>query len=235
MIKGPLSENGQQEKDQRGHVLSPDSYGLVLTFIIISIIVTATLPESPWALVIDIVALGITHLLALRTSREQVRTIRIGIAGLTASIVIVIIYAFVRIAQLRWIPEMSCALVIAITTIAVVRRLLTYPVINVAMVLGALCIYLLFGLFFTYLYATVGSLIPVPVFAEVKQASLSDYLYFSYITLTTVGYGDLTPGSGLARSLAVVEALTGQLYLVTVLALLVSKFGMARTRSDRDN
>jgi cystathionine gamma-lyase len=60
-----------------------------------------------------------------------------------------------------------------------------------------------------------GSLIPVPVFAQVKQASLSDYHYFSYITLTTVGYGDLTPGSGLTRSLAVVEALTGQFYLVT--------------------
>ncbi len=235
MIKGPLSENGQQEKDQRSRVLSPDSYGLVLTFIIISIILTATLPESPWALVIDIVALGITLLLALRTSHEQVRTIRIGIAGLTASIVIVIIYAFVRIAQLRWVPEMSCALLIAFTTIAIVRRLLTHPVISIATVLGALCIYLLFGLFFTYLYATAGSLIPVPIFAEVKQASLSDYLYFSYITLTTVGYGDLTPGSGLTRSLAVVEALTGQLYLVTILALLVSKFGMTRTRSDRDN
>lgn len=75
----------------------------------------------------------------------------------------------------------------------------------------------------------------MPIFVQAKHPSQSDDLYFSYITLTTVGYGDLTPDSGLTRALVVVEALSGQLYLVTVVAVLVGNFGMSRTRSDTDN
>ena len=66
-------------------------------------------------------------------------------------------------------------------------------------------------------------------------ATVADYLYFSFVTQTTVGYGDLTAAGGFGRALAVLEALIGQLYLVTVIALLVSNLGSARRRArERD-
>ena len=65
------------------------------------------------------------------------------------------------------------------------------------------------------------------------EASRSDYLYFSYVTLTTTGFGDLTAESDLGRTFVVVEALFGQIYLVTIVALIVSNLrpGAARDRT----
>jgi Ion channel len=111
----------------------------------------------------------------------------------------------------------------------VARRLLRHPRIQGSTVLGALCIYLLLGQFFAYLYSTIGAL-DKPFFVQQPNATLVDYLYFSYTTQTTVGYGDLTAAQDLGRMLAVSEALTGQLYLVTVIALLVSNLGRSRAR-----
>jgi voltage-gated potassium channel Kch len=95
-------------------------------------------------------------------------------------------------------------------------------------VLGAVCIYLVIGMLYASVDSGLSQLTGQPFFAGAPKVSSSQYTYFSFITLTTVGYGDLTPGPGAARALAVVEALTGQLYLVTVIALIVGNFGRAR-------
>jgi uncharacterized membrane protein len=70
-----------------------------------------------------------------------------------------------------------------------------------------------------------------PFFANVDAPDGTDYLYFSFVTLTTVGYGDLVARGSLGRMLAVSEALLGQLYLVTVVALLVGNVGRPRRAS----
>ena len=87
---------------------------------------------------------------------------------------------------------------------------------------GVLSIYLLAGMFFSFAFAAVGALGDEPFFAEVANPNRSDYLYFSYTTLTTTGFGDFTAATELGRTLAVVEALVGQIYLVTIVALIVS-------------
>ena len=92
--------------------------------------------------------------------------------------------------------------------------------------MGALCIYVLLGMLWAFGYGAIGAFESGPFFAEQATANVSDFLYFSFVTLTTVGYGDLTAAGGLGRAIAVVEALFGQLYLVTVVALVVSR--MAR-------
>jgi hypothetical protein len=86
-------------------------------------------------------------------------------------------------------------------------------------------------LFFAYLYSAIGA-VNGHFFAGRHGATIVDYLYFSFATLTTVGYGDLTAAGDLGRMLAVSEALTGQLYLVTVVALLVGNVGRDRIRRD---
>ena len=95
-------------------------------------------------------------------------------------------------------------------------------------VLGAVSIYLVIGMVFSALDSGLSSLAGHDFFAGTAQPTQSDFTYFSFVTLTTVGYGDLVPAGGAARAAAVTEALLGQLYLVTIVALLVGNVGRAR-------
>jgi len=94
---------------------------------------------------------------------------------------------------------------------------------NVRAVTGAVCIYVLIGLVFVFLYGALAKLGSGNFFAQGTDGTRSLRLYFSFVTLATLGYGDYTPAGSLGRTLAVVEALFGQLYLVTVIAVLVSR------------
>jgi hypothetical protein len=110
---------------------------------------------------------------------------------------------------------------VAIAPLVIARDLWSHARVTGRTVAGALCIYLLVGMLFASLLGIL-SLGDDPVFAGVPDATDADRLYFSFVTLTTTGYGDLSPAPGPARALAVMEALMGQLYLVTVVAVLVS-------------
>jgi hypothetical protein len=92
---------------------------------------------------------------------------------------------------------------------------------------GVICLYLLVGLIFGVTYATIQDISSTDFFIG-EQAGRDDFLYFSFATLTTVGYGDLVAATNLGRSLAITEALVGQIYLVTVVALIVSRMRPAR-------
>ena len=95
---------------------------------------------------------------------------------------------------------------------------------------GVLSLYLLLGMAFAFLYGAIDGLGGGEFFASGADATVSRCLYFSFTTLTTVGYGDLVAGSDLGRTLAIFEALLGQIYLVTVVSLLVSNLGRPTRR-----
>ena len=109
--------------------------------------------------------------------------------------------------------------------------------ISAATVAAALCVYLLLGLAFAGVYGLIGALDPAPAFKGTERVggdgSPLDHTYFSFTTLTTVGYGDLSANTDPMRIMAVTEAATGQLYLVTVVALLVANLGRERRRNVR--
>ena len=96
-------------------------------------------------------------------------------------------------------------------------------------VFGALCIYLLIGLIFAFAYAAAHAITGYAQISPVHGDEIQDSLYFSFITLTTVGYGDLVPSTEVGRALAIFEALLGQIYLVTVVAVMVSNLGRPQT------
>jgi len=97
--------------------------------------------------------------------------------------------------------------------------------VDLEVVLGALCAYLFIGTYFAFLYNVMATLSKSPFFAQPGADSRLNYLYFSFVTLTTVGYGDVSPAFGPGRMLAVTEAVIGQLYLVSVVAIVVSAYG----------
>ena len=83
---------------------------------------------------------------------------------------------------------------------------------------GALCLYLLIGVTFTFVYGAMQYLSGTPFFADRPQATTADFLYFSLATLTTTGFGDFVAGAPMGRTVAVLEAIFGQLWLVTIVA-----------------
>jgi hypothetical protein len=105
--------------------------------------------------------------------------------------------------------------------VAIVRGVRGQLEVTVQTVLAALSVYLLIGLFFAFTYSVMAVIDTGPFFASGIDGLLPDHLYFSYSTLTTVGFGDLTASEDIGRMTSALEALIGQLYLVTVVAVLV--------------
>jgi Ion channel len=109
--------------------------------------------------------------------------------------------------------------------VGVYRDLQVSGQVRLHSVTGVLSLYLLLGMAFAFVYGAIDHLGSGDFFASGADATVSRCLYFSFTTLTTVGYGDLVAGSDLGRTLAIFEALLGQIYLVTVVSLLVSNLG----------
>ena len=94
---------------------------------------------------------------------------------------------------------------------------------TLTVVAGVLCLYLLLGLFFASMYVATDRLTNQSFFAGGAPATSSNAVYFSFVTMTTVGYGDFTASTNFGHTLSAFEALLGQIYLVTVVAAIVSR------------
>jgi hypothetical protein len=95
---------------------------------------------------------------------------------------------------------------------------------------AALSAYLLLGMMFAACFGMIDDLVHGAFFAHGQPASAQTLQYFSFTTLTTLGYGDFTAAGSLGRAVAVLEALTGQVFLATLVARLVSAYGVSRRR-----
>jgi hypothetical protein len=114
--------------------------------------------------------------------------------------------------------------------VGVLRDLRKSGQVRVEAVMGVLSLYILLGMLFGFLYGAVDQLGGAPFFASGDLATVSRCLYFSFVTLTTVGYGDLAARSDLGHTLSVFEALIGQIYLVTVVSVIVGNLGRPARR-----
>jgi Ion channel len=120
--------------------------------------------------------------------------------------------------------ELWKGLVLLLTAVLIVRRVLARPTVTLQSIYGALSAYIVIGLMFAAFYAAIDHLGAGHFFANGQRASTQTFQYFSFTTLTTLGYGDFTAAGNGGRALAVMEALTGQVFLATLVARLVAAF-----------
>lgn len=212
----------------RERLRAPDSYGLLLPLIILSLFATAVSRPNAG----DVIAVSVgggTLLFALYTSRAP-RSMRYA-AG-----VLLVGSALAAAIVGGSDPEAELALGSAVLLVlyagalaAIVRRLGGHLRVDGATLLGVMCVYLLLGLVFASLFGLIGAIQHTAFFTgNAGDGTWTDRVYFSYTTLTTVGYGDFAAATGVGRIAAISEALTGQLYLVSVVALVVGNFGRSR-------
>jgi hypothetical protein len=115
-------------------------------------------------------------------------------------------------------------LLLLLTAVLIVRRVLARPTVTIQSIYGALSAYLIIGLMYAAFYGAIQHLGSADFFANHQPANTQTLQYFSFVTLTTLGYGDFTAAGNGGRALAVIEALTGQVFLATLVARLVAGF-----------
>lgn len=119
--------------------------------------------------------------------------------------------------------------------VVILRRIARHTVVTPTTLWGAIAAYLSLGIALSFIYATINALDPA-AFTNVVDGGLGEFNYFSFVTMTTLGYGDITPISDLARSLVVFQTIIGQIFLIVVVARVVSLLGSSqRLRPDRDD
>ena len=225
--------SGGRKRAERGHGgagANPTgvrgSYGIVFVLVLLSFLVQASAPDGDLTRLVIIWLQGATLVFAVRIARADQRPIRLAAAvALLVGIAAPILW-LVHGSIPDGVAAIATGLLVAVAppviAAGLVRDIRTDGQVTGETLSGVLSIYLLAGMFFSFAFAAVGVIGDEPFFAQVANPNRSDYLYFSYTTLTTTGFGDFTAATELGRTLAAVEALIGQIYLVTIVALIVT-------------
>jgi hypothetical protein len=199
-----------------------DAFGLVFLLVLATYVLTSLLANHGWEAVILTVATSTTSVIALTSSHARPGLVRgaILLSGLTILLAAIAALSDDRI----WLNFASVVQItlLAIAMGAVLQRVVTTAEVGSRTILGAISVYTVLGILFTYLYGTIERIQDGPFFEGVAHPSGSDFLFFSYTTLTTTGYGDLVPGGQPGRMLSGLEMMIGQIFLVTLVAGLVS-------------
>lgn len=199
-----------------------DAFGIVFLLVLVTYVLTSLLSNHGWSAVILAVATSATSVVALTSSHARARLVRAAtwLSGLT--ILLAVIAA--ATGERTWLNFASAiqVTVLTIAMAAVLRRVVTSAEVGFRTILGAISVYTVLGILFTFLYGTIERIQGGPFFEGVSDPAGSDFLFFSYTTLTTTGYGNLVPGGQPGRMLAGLEMMLGQIFLVTLVAGLVS-------------
>jgi Ion channel len=207
-------------------------YGLVLLLAIASIALQMSLPSNDASRFVTIVLQAATLVAAVRVSGMLRSPLRVASVVAGAAVIAATITWVVR----GDIPTGPAAVVNGLLVIAaplaiargLMEDLRERSDVSASTLMGVLAIYLLAGMFFSFVYGLIGAIDSSSLFSQNASLDRLNELYFSFVTLCTVGYGDLTPASGVTRSFAVGEMLIGQIYLVTVVSLIVSNLPARR-------
>jgi hypothetical protein len=206
----------------RDWLVREDSYFIVLLLVTLSFILAMAAPEGRLARFLTNLVQATALIAAFRASRAP-RPLFIASMILFVIAALVAALAAEGIGDSIALSQMIAAVLLAIVACTIGVQIFRLTIVDEHAIFGALCIYLLLGLFFASVYAVIGAH-GREFFVTLAEPRTRDYQYFSFVTLATLGFGDLAPKSDVARMLTVVEAMLGQLYLVTVVALLVGNY-----------
>jgi hypothetical protein len=215
-----------------------DAFGLVLVLVLITYVLASLLENRDWAAVLLTVATSATSVVALTSSHARPQLVRLALALSALTVALAAIGA--ASGNQDWL-NLATLIQVALLTLAmgaVLRRVVMAPEVGSRTILGALSVYAVLGILFTFLYGVIDRLQGGPFFEGHPNPGGSDFLFFSYTTLTTTGYGNLVPGGQPGRLIAGLEMMAGQIFLVTLVAGLVSLWrpgeAIRRRRERRD-
>lgn len=199
-----------------------DAFGLVLVLVLLTYVLTSLMANRGWSAVVLCLATSATSVVALTSSHASARLVR---SAIWLSVVTVGLAALGAAVDDRIWLNFASAVQIGLLTVAmtaVLRRVVTTAEVGSRTILGAISVYTVLGILFTFVYGMIDRIQGGPFFEGVAHPNGSDFIFFSYTTLTTTGYGDLVPGGQPGQMISGLEMMIGQIFLVTLVAGLVS-------------
>ena len=207
-----------------------DAFGLVLLLVIVTYVLGSLVPYRDWTAVLTTAVAASAAVIALASADARHRVVRgAGVLALV-SIALGVLAAFLDESHLLGTSAILQVLLLLVAAGALLRAVVTAPEVDFRTILGAISVYLTIGLLFTFLYAFLDRIQDGGFFANGASASGGDTLFFSFTTLTTTGYGNLVPAAQPGKMFAGLEMLIGQIFLVTLVAGLVSLLRPKRGR-----
>jgi Ion channel len=221
MNRAAIRARTRERWQQRAARVS-DAFGIVFVLVLTTYVLTSLLANHGWSAVVLTIATSATSVVALTSSHAHARLVRgaVLLSGLTILLAVVAAATDER----TWLNFASAIQIVLLTIAmgAVLRRVVTSAEVGFRTILGAISVYTVLGILFTFLYGTVDRIQGGLFFEGVVAPAGSDFLFFSYTTLTTTGYGNLVPGGQPGRMISGLEMMLGQIFLVTLVAGLVS-------------
>ena len=213
-------------------------FGIVLCLILATITFTLAAPHGDFGRFVAVVLQAAVLVAAVISSRAHRWVIRLSVAAAIVGVVGsgAALFGSGEFGNGSGVTVTLLYLILTPPALVsgVYKQLNAAGAVTLQTMYGVLCLYLLIGLLFGVAYATIGELSSTPFFHQPGPHGRDEFLYFSFTTLTTVGYGDLTAATNLGRSLAITEALLGQLYLVSVVAVIISNMEAVRPGQRRN-
>ena len=206
-------------------------YGFALVAITIAFAIQGISTPSKWEEMVVSALLGFVLLLALWEARAK-RRLMLAAAVVVAGAILASIGTAASGSVDDAATRLPDALVVALSAPAIVvgaaRKLRSGQQVTLQTVFAVLSMYMLIGIFFANVYVSMNRLGGNPFFAAGQPANVANCMYFSFSTLTTVGYGDFTARTNLGHTLSGFEGILGPLYLITVVSLIVTNIGRRR-------
>jgi hypothetical protein len=213
---------------------APGRYGALLLLLITGYLLSAFLPSERWTGGLQVVLFTVVMVLALRSASVSRRAVRVL---LIAAVIGVPVFFALSLSSATGdvgtgIANVWTGVVLLAAVAMIVRRVLTFGTVTLQSIFGAFSAYMIVGLMFASFFAAIYHFSGDQFFANGQPGNTQTFQYFSFTTLTTLGYGDFTALENSGRAVAVMEALTGQVFLATLVARLVAAF---RTSGDGQN
>jgi hypothetical protein len=221
MMPSPLVDTRQMERRW-----TQPGFAWLLPLLLLHLVVSGFPVHYPLLFAIRAIVRGSVLVLTLYVSRIG-RSFFLSMVALTVITATASLSAYDRPGWYQNLILAAWSMILLLAPVAIFRRIrkeFQGEGVDLEVVLGALCAYLWIGAYFAFLYGAAAAVFQSPFFDQPGAENQLNYLYFSFTTLTTVGYGDLSPGYGPGRMLAATEAVIGQIYLVSVVAIIVGAF-----------
>ncbi len=181
--------------------------------------------DARWITQLELGLFTIAGLLALRNSPVRRPALRPAISAcLLISAVLIVVSASTDTNVGRALAGIWTGLLLLVTVTLLLRQILALPTVTIQSIYGVVSAYLIIGLLFAAFYSAIYFLHGRHFFVGHEQSTGATFQYFSFTTLTTLGYGDFTAAASGGRAIAMIEAMTGQIFLATLVARLVAAF-----------
>jgi hypothetical protein len=199
-----------------------NAFGLVLLLVAATYVMASLTRYSGWSAVGITILASTTTAVAFGSSGAKASHGRIAIAVGAVAVALAILAALTDEHGFLAAATLIQTVLLFAAAATVLRAVLSEAQVDFRTILGAISVYLIFGLIFTTLYVAIDRLQPGAFFLEEAGSQTGNFVFFSFTTLTTTGYGNLVPAAQPGKMMAGLEMLFGQIFLVTLIAGLVS-------------